>query len=51
MIDISKLSEEELLKILLTPDGKGRQVKCAALDELLERSTDKLYYDMRESLG
>jgi hypothetical protein len=52
MIDkISTLSDHELRRLLLTPDGKGSQVKEAALKEIIERSTDKMYDTLRESLS
>ncbi len=36
-----EFSEQELFDILLTIDGKGKEVKLPALNELLDRAREK----------
>ena len=42
MKNLDIMSEEELLRILITPDGKGRLVKLEALEILLENARQKV---------
>lgn len=48
---IKQLSNERLATILLTTDGKGRDAKIAALNELLDREFDKGYFSRVEQSG
>lgn len=44
-MDVSKLTKEELIFHLLTPDGRGKKVKQECLDVLLENARQKGYND------
>lgn len=43
--EITALPEEELRKLLITADYKGKEVKAIALDELLERERERGWSD------
>lgn len=42
MNDLNKLTNEELRTILLTCDGRGKEVKQEALDILIQRGVDNI---------
>ena len=44
-LDLSKLTDDELRKYLITADYLGKEHKEACLDELIERAIDKAVLD------
>lgn len=44
-MDVSKLTDDDLIYQLLTPDGKGKRIKQECLDILLEKARNKGYED------
>jgi len=49
-LSIGNFTVDELKVILLTVDGLGRSFKIKALDELIERLTEKAYDEIRDAI-